>query len=441
MTTYWCEHAVLPGGVRPAVRVRVDGDRVASVTPDAPAGTSDVVLRGVVLPGLANAHSHAFHRALRGRTHAGRGSFWTWREQMYAVARHLDPDRYLALARAVFAEMALAGYTAVGEFHYVHHGPGGRPYADPNAMGEAVVEAAREAGLRLTLLDTLYLRGGLTAAGHTPLDEVQERFSDGSVAAWADRVASLAEGPTLRAGTAVHSVRAVPRADLEAVAAATAGSDRALHVHLSEQPAENAACVALHDRTPTALLDDAGLLRPTTTAVHATHLTDDDVVRLGAAGVSVAFCPTTERDLADGIGPARRLADAGARVVLGSDQHAVVDPFEEVRGLEMHERLTSLERGRFTTDELQAAATADGYRSLGWPEGGVLAEGRLADLVAVRLDSPRTAGSDPEQVLLSATAADVTDVVVGGAPVVIGGRHRLGDVGQLLVDSITEVRG
>ena len=441
MTTYWCEHAVLADGVRRAVRLRVEGGRIVSVAPDAPAVTADVVLRGIVLPGLANAHSHAFHRALRGRTHAGAGSFWTWREEMYAVARRLDPETHLALARAAFAEMALAGYTVVGEFHYLHHRPGGEPYPDPNAMGHALVQAAREAGIRLTLLDTLYLSGGLTPSGHTPLDPVQERFSDGSVQAWAARTGALEDGGTVRIGAAVHSVRAVPRADLAAVAAGTDGSDRPLHVHLSEQPGENRACTAFHGCTPTALLDAASLLRPTTTVVHATHLTDDDVARLGAAGVAVAFCPTTERDLADGIGPARRLADAGARLVLGSDQHAVVDPFEEVRGLEMHERLTSLERGRFTTGQLLGAATADGYRSLGWPDGGVLAEGALADLVAVRLDSPRAAGSDPAQVLYSATAADVTDVVVGGEPVVTSGRHRLGDVGRLLTDAIEAVRG
>ena len=439
MTTFWCEHAVLADGVRRAVRVRVESGRVVSVTPDAPAGTPDVVLRGLVLPGLANAHSHAFHRVLRGRTHTGRGSFWTWREQMYDVARHLDPDRYLALARAVFAEMVLAGYTVVGEFHYLHHAPGGQRYAEPNAMGEALLEAARDAGLRLTLLDTLYLRGGLTTSGHVPLDEVQQRFSDGSVEAWSQRATAMADGPMARVGAAVHSVRAVPREDLAAVAAATAGSAAPLHVHLSEQPGENEACAAVHGCTPTALLDDAGLLRPTTTAVHATHLTDDDVARLGASGTAVAFCPTTERDLADGIGPARRLADAGVPIVLGSDQHAVVDPFEEVRGLEMHERLVSLERGRFTSAELVVAATADGYRSLGWPDGGVLTDGGLADLVAVRLDSPRTAGSDPAQALLTATSADVTDVVVGGEPVVTGGRHRLGDVGGLLAPAIAEV--
>ncbi len=439
MTTYWCEHALLADGVQAAVAVSVEQGRVASVTTGAACGADDVVLRGVVLPGLANTHSHAFHRALRGRTHTGRGSFWTWREQMYAVARRLDPDRYLALARAVFAEMVLAGYTVVGEFHYVHHGAGGRPYADPNAMGRALVEAATDAGIRLTLLDTVYLAGGLSPDGYRPLDEVQQRFSDGSVDAWAERVSALADGGLVRTGAAVHSVRAVDREALGAVAAATAGGGRPLHVHLSEQPAENEACVAFHGRTPTALLDDAGLLRPTTTAVHATHLTDDDVTRLGSAGVAASFCPTTERDLADGIGPARALADAGVRLVLGSDQHAVIDPFEEVRGLEMHERLASLERGRLTGDELLTAATADGYRALGWDGGGVLVEGAPADLVAVRLDSPRTAGSEPSQVLYSATAADVTDVVVEGERVVTAGRHRLGDVGKLLAEAVSEV--
>src|SRR5215207_7319660 len=179
----------------------------------------DHLLRGVTLPGLANGHSHAFHRALRGRTHRDGGTFWTWRRQMYAVAAALDPDRYLALARAVYAEMVLAGYTVVGEFHYLHHAPGGRPYADRNAMGAALVQAAAEAGIRLTLLDTCYLAGGLTAGGHQPLDPVQARFSDGDVAAWAARAGGLGDGPTVRTGVAAHSVRAVPEDALAVVAA------------------------------------------------------------------------------------------------------------------------------------------------------------------------------------------------------------------------------
>jgi formiminoglutamate deiminase len=242
MTSYWCEHAVLPGGVRPSVRILVEDGRITEIHPATAADPADLVLSGVVLPGLANGHSHAFHRALRGRTHDGAGDFWTWREAMYAVTRLLDPDTCHALARAVFAEMLLAGYTTVGEFHYVHHGPDGRPYADTNAMGHAVLEAARETGIRITLLDTCYLAGGLTADGHVPLDEVQQRFSDGSVEAWADRVEALPESETVRIGTAVHSVRAVPREHLAVVGDVAARGARPLHVHLSEQPGENLAC-------------------------------------------------------------------------------------------------------------------------------------------------------------------------------------------------------
>ena len=439
MTTFWCEHAVLPSGSRPAVRVLVERGRIVEVIPGEPAQPGDVVLLGVVHPGFANAHSHAFHRALRGRTHGERGDFWSWRDEMYGLARRLDPDSYLDLARAVFAEMVLVGYTVVGEFHYLHHGPDGRPYDDPNAMGLALARAAHEAGIRLTLLDTVYLCGGLTDSGYLPLDEVQRRYADASVEAWAARVDELAGDDRLRVGAAVHSVRAVPPEGLVDVAAAT---DRRapLHVHLSEQPAENRACEAHHGCSPTALLEASGLLRPTTTAVHATHLSADDIGMLGDAGVTAAFCPTTERDLADGIGPARALADAGAHLAVGSDQHAVVDPFEEVRGLEMHERLAHLERGRFTASELLDAGTVNGYRSLGWPDGGRLAPGHVADLVSVRLDSPRTAGTAPDRLLYSASAADVTDVVVGGVRIVEGGRHRLGDVGGLLAGAIAAVR-
>jgi formiminoglutamate deiminase len=440
MTTFWCEHAVLPGGVRRSVRVVTDRGRILEVHPDAPVEAGDTRLAGVVLPGLANGHSHAFHRALRGRTHDDGGNFWTWRDAMYAVTHRLDPETYHTLARAVFAEMLLAGYTAVGEFHYVHHAAGGRRYDDPNIMGKALISAAREVGIRITLLDTCYLAGGLFASGHVPLDEVQERFSDGSVEAWAERVARLSDDDTVRIGAAVHSVRAVPCDDLAVVGDVAARDDRPLHVHLSEQPGENLACEGFYGCSPTELLAGEGLLTPRTTAVHATHLSDKDIELLGEARSTACFCPTTERDLADGIGPARRLHDAGVRLSLGSDQHAVIDPFEEVRGVEMHERLESLERGRFAGADLLGMASRNGYRSLGWDDGGTIAGGHLADLVAVRLDSPRTAGAGPGGVLYAATAADVTDVVVAGEQVVCGGRHRAGDIGRLLTDAIATVR-
>ena len=236
----------------------------------------------------------------------------------------------------------------------------------------------------------------------------------------------------MRVGAAIHSVRAVPRDQLGVVAAAAKG--RPLHVHLSEQPAENESCQGFYGMTPTALLDVEGVLGPLTSAVHATHLTDEDIETLGRNRTTVCFCPTTERDLADGIGPARRLRDAGSPLSLGSDQHAVIDLLEEARALEMHERLGSLQRGRFRPDELLSAATR--HESLGWDDAGRIEVGARADLVAVRLDSRRTAGSAPEQIILSATGADVDTVIVDGRTVVTGGQHLLGNVGMLLHKAI-----
>jgi formiminoglutamate deiminase len=389
-------------------------------------------LRGVVMPGFANAHSHAFHRALRGRTHDGIGTFWTWRDRMYAVAAQLDPDSYLALATATYAEMALAGITAVGEFHYLHHAPGGASYDDPNIMGEALRQAAGDAGIRLTLLDTCYLAGGLSATGHSALDGLQKRFSDGDASRWAHRVSDIQESAGLRVGAAVHSVRAVPRDQLGVVVAAAKG--RPLHVHLSEQLAENQGCQEFYGMTPTAMLNAEGVLGPLTSAVHATHLSVEDIATLGASQTTVCFCPSTEADLADGIGPARLLHDAGSPLSLGTDQHAKIDILGEARALEMHERLDWWERGRFRPPELLSAATR--HESLGWDDAGSLEVGARADLVAVRLDSLRTAGSAPEQIILSATAADVDTVIVDGVTVVADGQHRLGNVGTLLQNAI-----
>jgi len=428
---WWAAYALLPSGLGRDVTFEVSAGRFTAVTPGTVRGDA-VVLPGVVLPGFANAHSHAFHRALRGRTHGGGGTFWTWRERMYAVAEQLEPDTYLALATATYAEMALAGITAVGEFHYLHHGPGGTRYEDHNAMGEALRQAAADAGIRLTLLDTCYVAGGLSAAGHSPLDAIQLRFGDGRAEGWAKRVADLKDSAGMRVGAAVHSVRAVPRDQLAVVVAAAAG--RPLHIHLSEQPKENQACQWFYGLTPTALLETEGVLGPLTTAVHATHLTDEDVGMLGRSGTTACLCPTTERDLADGIGPARRLFDAGSPLALGSDQHAVTDLLEEARALEMHERLASLQRGRFRPDELLAAATR--HESIGWDDAGRLEVGARADLVAVRLDSRRTAGSAPEQIMLSASGADVHTVVVDGRTVVADGQHALGNVGALLQKAI-----
>ena len=439
--TYWAEYAWLggPAPTRPGVVITVDDGLISSVEPDQPPPDHAQRLPGLTVPGFANAHSHAFHRALRGRTHDGTGTFWTWRQRMYDLAGRLDPDQYHALARATFAEMALAGVTCVGEFHYLHHAPGGRPYADPNELGHRLLAAAAEAGIRITLLDTLYLTSTVDGS---PLDGPQQRFGDGSLDAWSDRFDALTPGPGSRIGAAAHSVRAVPRPELTRFGQRTEGLP--VHLHLSEQRIENEACLAEHGLTPTQLIDSCGLIGPWVTAVHATHLTDDDRTTLGDSRTGVCFCPTTERDLADGIGPARALVDAGAPLSLGSDSHAVIDLLEEARAVELNQRLHDERRGHFSADELLTAATVNGHVSLGWSDAGVLTPGARADLVTIRLDTVRTAGYAPGTVaaaaVFGATAGDVQHVIVDGREVVRDGFHLMvGDVSRALATSIAAV--
>ncbi|HTY70930.1 MAG TPA: formimidoylglutamate deiminase [Actinomycetes bacterium] len=442
VTSWWCELAWL-GGEAPASGVVLSAEDGRFTTVETgvlrpPAGAT--TLRGLVLPGLANVHSHAFHRALRGRALPAEGTFWTWRTGMYAVAERLDPDRMLALARATYAEMALAGITCVGEFHYLHHDGDGQPYADPNAMSAALATAAAEAGIRLTLLDTCYLSAGFGE----PLAGVQRRFSDGTAGAWAARVDGFHAGESVRLGAAVHSVRAVPAADAEVVAEWARSREAPLHVHVSEQPAENAACEQAYGSTPTAWLHERGVLGPRTTAVHATHLTDDDLELLAMTGTRIGLCPTTERDLADGIGAFGRMRAAGIPLAVGSDSQAVIDLLEETRLVEGYERLRTGIRGHFSAAELLTIATASGHAALGWPEAGGLAVGAVADLVAVDLTSVRTSGgADADALavaLAAATAADVREVVVSGRTVVREGHHvLLGDVAPMLQAAIEAV--
>jgi len=428
MTTYLLERALLPSGVADDVLVTIEGGRFTAV--HAMADTRDGSLTGnihpaarepfprptgemhrlpgLTIPGLANCHSHAFHRALRGRTQRDQGTFWTWRDQMYGVAARLTPDTYFDLAFATYREMAAAGISSVGEFHYLHHQPDGTPYDDPNAMGNALIEAVRQAGIRITLLDTCYLSAGFGA----PVEGPQVRYSDGTADAWAERVVQLKESDHARIGAAIHSVRAVPRDQLATVAQ----HQGPLHVHLSEQRAENERCVAAYGVTPTRVLHDAGALSSRTSVVHATHLTETDIALIGGETAYAGFCPTTERDLGDGIGPSRALHDAGARLTLGSDSHAVIDLFEEMRAVELDERLATERRGHWTAAELVSAATSTGHQSLGWADAGRIEVGQRADLVTIGTETPRTAGTgaDEHTAVFAATTADITHVVVDG---------------------------
>lgn len=426
----WASTAIIDG--RALARVRFtpdDAGRIASVERDVDPRTDDRTL-GTVLPGMGDAHSHAFHRLLRGRTHADGGDFWQWREAMYAAAASLDPVHYRRVARAVFGEMLVCGWTAVGEFHYVHHQADGTPYPVPHAMELAVAAAAEDVGIRLTLLDTAYLAGGLGPIGGpaSPLLPEQLAFGDGDADGWLARwyrlrdelAAAHGASGLVTLGAALHSVRAVPVGAMRTILAGLP-HDVPLHVHLSEQPQENIDTLATTGHTPTAVLAMLGALGPRTSLVHATHLTDADITAIGRSGATVVMCPTTEADLGDGIGPARLLADAGADIAVGSDQNAVIDPMLELRGLEAGERLASGRRGRFSPAELLAAGSTNGYASLGLGRH-TLAIGDPLDLIEVSVTSLRTMGGDPAQLALTATASDVARVIVGGRLVADHGR-------------------
>jgi formiminoglutamate deiminase len=410
-TRLWCEYAWLGGErVESSVQIDVEGGCISAVAAGVAATAGATVLTGLTLPALANSHSHAFQRALRGRAQeADRGSFWTWRERMYALAQELDDERLEVLARATFAEMALAGIALVGEFDYLHR-------------SEAMMRAAEAAGIRMTLIDACYLEGGLP------------RFRDSSAQAWAERVTAIEPRGRVRMGAAIHSVRAVDRDAARHVSCVANQLGWPLHAHVSEQPAENEQCQERYGMTPLQVLETAGALSDRFTAVHATHFTPGDAQLLADTRGFCCLCPTTERDLADGIGSAH------GRVTLGSDSQSVIDLFEEARAVELDLRLGTLVRGSIGAPELAGAITANGYDSLGWPEGGRIARGSLADLVTVGLDSVRLAGTRPEDalaaVIFAGAAPDVRTLHVGGQVVVRDGCHVDLDVAGELASAI-----
>ncbi|MEE8600988.1 formimidoylglutamate deiminase [Euzebya tangerina] len=452
--TYRCDHALIDGAVRRDVLLGIAEGQVVrvevEVEPEVARAAGAVHLRGVTLPGLVNAHSHAFHRALRGRVQGAQaeGNFWRWREVMYAAASRLDPDRYHHLALAVFAEMALAGISTVGEFHYLHHPSGGGRYRDPNAMGHALTSAAEEVGIRLTLLDALYLTADVDRPADDPgLSPVQRRFSDGSVHAWADRVGRLVPSERIRFGAAVHSVRAVPgpqQVELaDVLAAGVLGSDPVVHAHVAEQPAEVGATINRYGEGPLALLDRSGLVGAGFTAVHGVWLDEEEVLQLARRGGGVCVCPTTERDLGDGVVRADRLLERGVPLSLGTDQHVMTDLFEEARAVELNLRLITGRRGILDPATLLAAATGGGAARVGWPECGRIEVGAPADLCVVGLDGPRLAGSGDllSRVVFAATAADVRHTVVGGGFIVTDRAHRSVDVAGELQRSVRALVG
>ncbi len=391
-------------GARGGIGVTIEDGRVVEVGP----GTEGERLSGRALaPGFVNEHSHAFQRGLRGgveRIEPSRphDDFWTWRERMFALAQGLSPDSIRETSRRCFGEMLSAGYTGVTEFHYVHHRPDGTPYGDPNALAKAVVLAAEDAGIRLLMLPVAYARGGLP------------RFRDASVQTFLRRIQDLrawAEGrPLVEVGVAAHSVRAVPRGWLEEIGRYVQEHDLPLHIHADEQGREIEECLAEHGMRPVELLALTGFLGPTTTIVHATHASEEELDLAQKHGATVCACPTTEGNLGDGFLPAGGILARGIRLSVGSDSHVRVDPFEELREIETNARRLSGRRNVLVA-EGETSPTPYLLRA-GWGRTRI-EPGDAADLVEIDLSHPALADVEAENLPSALVFGAGAGVVVG----------------------------
>lgn len=419
-----------PAGWRADAGLDIDAQGRVTAIGDAAPATSN---RWIV-PGIANLHSHAFQRAMAGmaerQTHPS-DSFWTWRETMYRFAVRFDPDLLQAVAAQLYAEMLEAGYTTVCEFHYLHHAPDGRPYVDPAAMSRALVAAARETGIRLTLLPVLYMAGGFDGRA---LGERQKRFGH-DVDAYLRLLETLRadESDTLRIGCALHSLRAVPADAMRTVLAALPGESR-VHIHIAEQIGEVQDCLAVRNARPVEWLLANADVDARWTLVHATHLTPEETVGIARSGATVAICTTTEANLGDGLFPLRAYLDAGGAWGVGSDSHISVSPIEELRWLEYGQRLATRHRNIAARadsgsvgETLLGDALASAARSTGQATG-TLATGEFADYLVLDTDAPQFAGARVEDAIdrwiFSGNRNLVRDVSVGGEQVVGNGMHR-----------------
>ncbi|HEV7489529.1 MAG TPA: formimidoylglutamate deiminase [Rhodanobacteraceae bacterium] len=426
-------HAWLPGGF--ADDVGIQSDSLGALTSIGEQGGDARRLGRYVLPGMSNLHSHAFQRAMAGlaeRQSNPDDSFWTWREVMYAFAGRIGPEELHAIAAQLYVEMLKAGYTQVCEFHYLHHQPDGSAYAEPAAMSLALVEAARETGIGLTLLPTLYMTGGFDGR---PLSERQRRFRydvDGYLRLL-ERLRKL-ESPLVRVGVALHSLRAVPEAAMRSVLDSGLVRDCPIHIHVAEQIGEVQDSLSLRNARPVEWLLDHAPVDRRWCLVHATHLADAEMRRLAASGAVAGLCPTTEANLGDGLFPLKSYLDAGGRIGIGSDSHISVSVVEELRWLEYGQRLATRRRNVSasraspdTGETLFRAALAGGAQAAGVAVSA-LAEGSRADLVILDENAPLLAGRDAAHLLdtwvFAGNANLIRSVIVAGDTVVADFRHR-----------------
>lgn len=415
--------------------------RISALAEEKASSTQSVSFpRRALLPGFVNVHSHAFQRLIRGKSESRATSgkdFWSWRGTMYHAAAQLTPQDVYDVARMAFLEMAHAGITTVGEFHYLHNAPDGRPYDDPNLLSKQVIAAAQTVGIRIVLLRSAYFRSGYEA----PADPGQIRFFENRKDFLANIEALIAayqgKSSDVQIGVAPHSIRAVPLNDLREIIAWASAKQFPVHMHISEQVAENKACRAEYGSTPISLLAKEKLLTSALTAVHATHTTDEEIRMMADAGAVICACPTTERNLGDGILSADKVTRAGVPIALGSDSQAQIDPLEDARQLDYHLRLSHQERamldqidGQPLAKRLFDCANINGARSLKIA-AGELANNAYADFFTVDLDHPSIAGNSPEDLLpilvFSLPSSAIRDVAVNGRLIIRDGRHELED--------------
>ena len=379
-------------------------------------------------PGIANLHSHAFQRAMAGlaeRQGDPADSFWTWREAMYRIAARFDPEALHAVAAQLYAEMLESGYTRVCEFHYLHHAPDGQPYADPAAMSDALVRAARETGIRLTLLPVLYMTGGFD--GHA-LSARQRRFGfdvEGYLRLFESLLAR--ENGMLRVGCALHSLRAVPERAMREVLDALP-EDTPIHIHVAEQIGEVQDCLAMRGARPVEwLLANADVDRDWT-LVHATHLDDGELAGIARSGAVVALCPTTEANLGDGLFPMREFLAAGGRWGIGSDSHISVSPVEELRWLEYGQRLLSRHRN-IVADAQSPSVGETLLRGVAASRAGATGfDERDDEQLLLDADAPQFAGANDadatDRWIFAGNRPLVREVRIGDEVLVADGRHR-----------------
>lgn len=438
--SFMLEAALLPQGWASNVHVVVGEDGlIAAIDPPELGSHPEERVAGFVIPGMSNAHSHAFQRGMAGETEyrlSAQDSFWTWRQLMYALANRIEPEDLKVLATQLFVEMLKSGYTAVAEFHYIHRRPDGALYPGPNPLWQAIAAAAADAGIALSFLPTLYQTGDF---GEAPLKREQARFAldtDEFLKSVEARLREHAGSRTERTGVAFHSLRAVPLPVLTRTVGELKSLDPGLplHIHVAEQIKEVESCRAHTGRRPIELLLDTGLIDRHWCLVHATHATDAELAGIAAAGACVCVSITTEANLGDGFFDAARFLELGGRLSIGSDSQSTVSPAEELRWMEYQGRLRERRRGVLAGSEthlgtrLWRDAARDGAAAIGQPSG-VIAVGARADWVVLDAEHPSMAGaaaaSALDHLIFAGGSAAIRHVMVDGRWRVRDGRHQL----------------